>query len=209
MSPHFIIDFETLSQDTQKGVVLCSAYFNFDWDRFTSQNPYTFSELVSGIQFRKLCVRDQCERLGYVVDKETLAWWKTNQGWEAIVLPSPSDVTVEKFLEHMLEYCHHNVRCWWSRSNTFDPAFLARLCADTGFSNQMDTKLRHWRVRDTRTYIDAALDFPKINAFVPFSDQAEWERVFVPHNPVHDVAADVLRLQKIVRAQSDMETPDG
>jgi hypothetical protein len=62
-----------------------------------------------------------------------------------------------------------------------------------------------WRVRDTRTYIDASFDFSTKNGFVPIADEEYWNNNFKAHDSVHDVAADILRLQTIHRAQHDME----
>ena len=69
----------------------------------------------------------------------------------------------------------------------------------------MGNYLKYWSVRDTRTFIDAKFDFPKLNAFVPVSDTAKWEYNFKAHDSKHDVAADILRLQAITRAENDLE----
>jgi hypothetical protein len=65
--------------------------------------------------------------------------------------------------------------------------------------------LNPWLVRDTRTYIDAKFDFPKINGFVPVADEKYWAVTFVKHDSRFDIAADVLRLQAIIRAENDLD----
>jgi hypothetical protein len=64
-----------------------------------------------------------------------------------------------------------------------------------------------WPVRDTRTWIDAKLNFPKQNGFVPLSDEEYWNKTFVKHDSRYDIAADILRLQTIARLENDMEQP--
>jgi hypothetical protein len=64
---------------------------------------------------------------------------------------------------------------------------------------------KYWRVRDTRTFIDAKLNFPKKNGFNPLADEAKWEQNFKAHDSSWDILADVLRMQAITRAENDME----
>jgi hypothetical protein len=65
--------------------------------------------------------------------------------------------------------------------------------------------LRWWRVRDTRTWIDAKFNFSQKNGFIPVADTDYWAKYFVAHDSTHDVAADILRLQAIHRAEHDLE----
>ena len=69
----------------------------------------------------------------------------------------------------------------------------------------MNEYLRWWRVRDIRTWIDAKFDFSTKNGFVPIADVEYWENTFIGHDSTHDVAADVLRLQAIHRAENELE----
>ena len=62
-----------------------------------------------------------------------------------------------------------------------------------------------WKVRDVRTFIDAKFDFSTRSGFVPLADEKYWNEAFVAHDSTHDVAADVLRLQAIYRAENDLE----
>lgn len=65
--------------------------------------------------------------------------------------------------------------------------------------------LRFYKVRDVRTYIDAKFNFTTKSGFVPLADEKYWGETFVAHDSSHDVAADVLRLQAIFRAENDLE----
>jgi hypothetical protein len=65
-NPHFILDYETMGQDVFKVPVINCSYFIFDWDRFTSDEPYTFNELIKSIKFDKMQVEPQV-KMGAVI----------------------------------------------------------------------------------------------------------------------------------------------
>jgi hypothetical protein len=85
---------------------------------------------------------------------------------------------------------------WWSRSNTFDPILLWRIFEDCDRSQELNDRLKFWKVRDIRTYIDAKSDFALRNDFIPI-DNETWKANFKAHDSRHDVVGDVLRMQKI------------
>jgi hypothetical protein len=62
---HFILDYETIGQDVFKAPVVNCAYYLFDWERLTSDNPYTFQELIAEIRQDKFKIREQIEDGGY------------------------------------------------------------------------------------------------------------------------------------------------
>lgn len=68
----------------------------------------------------------------------------------------------------------------------------------------MNEYLPFYKVRDIRTYIDAKLDFPVINGFIPIENQLLWNKSFVQHDSSWDTLADVLRIQAIMRAEKDL-----
>jgi hypothetical protein len=70
-----------------------------------------------------------------------------------------------------------------------------------GKKQQVLEYLPHWSLRDTRTWIDAKLDFPRKNGFCPIEDEKIWEQTFKAHDSAWDILADVLRLQAIDRAE--------
>jgi hypothetical protein len=142
-------------------------------------------------------------KMGYTFSKRDINWWM-EQGAEARkqIKPSPDDVSVGKFVTNLKNYVQGTrIKRWWSRSNTFDPIFLHRNFQDFLSREQLDEILPFWLVRDIRTYIDTRFDFnPNMkNGFCPIDDENLWNQYFVPHNSIHDVAADVLRLQRIER----------
>lgn len=200
-NPHFILDYETLGQDVFKVPVVNCSYFIFDWDRFTSDNPYTFNELIKSIRFDKMNVEDQVKR-GYSFQKRDLDWW-LEQGAEARkqIKPSENDISVGKFVNNLYDYVKGTrIQRWWSRSNTFDPILLHRNFADFLSREKLDEILPYWLVRDVRTYIDTQFQFKnKVNGFIPIDDEELWNKHFIQHNSVHDVAADILRMQRIER----------
>jgi hypothetical protein len=201
-NPHFILDYESLGQDVFTVPVINCSYFIFDWDRFTSDTPYTFQELISVIRQDKFCLEPQVES-GYSFSKRDIDWW-FSQGEEAKtqIKPSKSDISVKKFCSNLEEYLDGTrIKKWWSRSNTFDPILLHRNFRDFSSREKLDKLLPFWLARDVRTYIDTRFEFnPNIkNGFCPLDDENLWNDMFIPHNSVHDVAADILRIQKIER----------
>lgn len=198
---HFILDYETLGQDVFSVPVVNCSYYIFDWDRFTSDNPYTFNELIKDIRFDKMNIKEQVDS-GYTFKMRDLMWWK-DQGEEAMkqLRPSPQDISVSQFVRNLYDYCKNTkISYWWSRSNTFDPILLHRNFRDHMDRESLDFILPFWLVRDTRTYIDTSFQFKlKKNGFIPIDDHDMWNKHFIKHNSIHDLAADILRLQRIER----------
>ena len=56
---HFIIDFETIGQNSRLVPAIDCSYTTFEWDRFTSNNPYSLRELVEHAQQAKFDIKDQ------------------------------------------------------------------------------------------------------------------------------------------------------
>lgn len=210
MNQHFIYDFETLGQDVFEIPMLDCSYVVFDWDRFTSDHPYTLEELVSIARRDKLEMTHQVREHGAKYVQRDLDWW-LSQGDSAkkVLKPSPADVRVEVFINNFIDYLKGvgKISYWWSRSNTFDPIILLRWAKVVGRQAEIEELLKFWLVRDTRTWIDAKLNFPKKNGFCPLSDETYWENTFVKHDSRYDIAADILRLQTIARIENDMEQP--
>jgi hypothetical protein len=212
MSKHFIIDFETIGQNSREVPAIDCSYTTFDWERFTSDNPYSFKELVVGMESAKFDIKDQMGNHNCKFSDRDLQWWldqppelRTN------MKPDPvNDLNALQFMEKLIDYLRSEgkIDYWWSRSNSFDPVILDRIAQNANKTSLLGDHLKYWAVRDTRTFIDAKFDF-KVpggkNGFVPVSDIAKWEYNFKAHDSKHDVAADVLRLQTIVRAEADLE----
>ena len=206
MKQDFILDFETIGQNALKCPIIDVAYVAFDWDRFLT-DPYSFEELTSLVKTDKLSVADQMKR-GCSFTKSDLAWWEgQNEEAKKKILPKENDLTIEEFSVNIFAYLREvgKINYWWSRGNTFDPVLLERVMNDLDQHLLMNEYLKWWRVRDVRTYIDAKLNFSTKNGFVPVSDIEYWGNTFVGHDSTHDVAADIMRLQTINRAENDLE----
>jgi hypothetical protein len=203
---HLIIDFETMGKDAGKCAVIDCSVMVFDFDRFLT-NPYTIASISQTKRF-KLSVTDQVTNYGFEIDKSTLQFWEEQSSEvRANIAPKKSDLTVKEFVKQFHEFLIESpkVDYWWSRSNTFDPIILSRLFAAEGKLLHLEEYLKYWRVRDTRTFIDAKLNFPKENSFSPLVDSDKWNKVFKKHDSSWDILADVLRLQQIYRAENDLE----
>lgn len=210
MNQHFIFDFETLGQDVFQIPMLDCSYVVFDWDRFMSDNPYTLEELVSLARKDKLQMIHQVQEHGAKYTQRDLDWWLSqSEDAKKVLKPSSADVRVEVFINNFIDYLKNagKINYWWSRSNTFDPVILQRWASVVGRQDEISEFLKFWLVRDTRTWIDAKLNFPKQNGFCPLSDENYWNKTFVKHDSRYDIAADILRLQTIARLENDMEQP--
>jgi hypothetical protein len=190
--------------------MLDCAYVAFDWDRFTSDNPYSLEEIVGLARKDKLEMTHQVREHGAKYVQRDLDWW-LSQSEEAkkTLKPSKSDVRVEVFIDNIINYMSGvgKINYWWSRANTFDPIILQRWAKIVGRKDEIEELLKFWTVRDTRTWIDAKLNFPKKNGFIPLADEEYWNKTFVHHDSRFDIAADILRLQTIARLENDMEQP--
>ena len=207
MNNHFILDFETFGQNVFTCPVINCAMYIFDWDRFTT-NPYTFEELVRDIRLLKLDVTSQVKEHGCVIEKSSIDFWSSMPSdVKAQIKPKKDDISVLQFCEIVLDYLKDkDIQYWWSRSNTFDPVILNRLFKYYKMSLKLDESLKYWRVRDTRTYYDAKFFFElKSNGFIPIDDHVKWNEIFHKHDSVHDLAAEVLRLQKITQVENNYD----
>lgn len=204
---HFILDYETIGQDVFTAPVVNCAYYVFDWSRFLSDNPYTFNELIHSIRQDKFDVKKQMTEDGCVYKKADLDFWLEHPEAKKQLQPSDRDIPVSEFVRRLYDYLMveiynkgEKLGRWWSRSNTFDPILLHRNFNDHWERGKLDFVLPYWLVRDTRTYIDTQFAFQnKKNAFCPIDDEDLWNQHFVAHNSIHDVAAEIMRIQKIER----------
>jgi len=194
MNECVIYDFETLSQDTQRGVVTSFALLSFSEKRYIS-NPYTYEELVESCAYIKFDVEEQVRSFKRIMSKETIDWW-ASQGDEAKkqITPSSEDVSIKElhsFLCDNIDLKNHKKA--YTRGNTFDPIFLDSVLKECNFYNPM-----HWRtIRDTRSMIEGmSFGMDLMNDFMP----GDLEKKFVKHDPCHDIAMDVMRMQLLAQA---------
>lgn len=197
-----IYDFETLSTDRIKGIVTCIAGIRFSEDRYLSDNPYTFAELAESAQFMKFDVLSQAEHYGRQMSKSTIDWWRQQpkKVQEQLVEPSDSDVPlteIKTFFDQLIGN-HETVSKVYSRGNTFDPILVSYIFSDIG----AEQPYPFWKDRDTRSMIEGLSYGADLkNSFmVP-----GLENQFIAHDPRHDIAMDVMRMQYILRLLNDME----
>lgn len=207
MRTDFIMDFETIGQNSRRAPALDCAYTTFVWDRFLDE-PYSFNELTSSINRVKISIEDQVKNYDFSYKEEDLNFWlQQPPEVRKNIKPTSSDATVEQFIATLIDYLKHadKIEYWWSRSNTFDPILLDHLSESVKQNFLVGEYLKFWRVRDIRTFIDAKFNFTTRNGFVPVADEEWWNNNFNAHDSTHDVAADILRLQAIHRAENDLK----
>lgn len=190
---NLIYDFETLSQNAINGVVINMAALQFEQERFTSYEPYTFEELVEEAQFVKFDVQEQVEKYGRKIEKGTLDWWK-KQSKEAQkqLKPSELDESINMLYDFMVyDMKYEFADAVWTRGNSFDPVLLDSILIAT---NKPKFK-NWWAIRDTRSFLDGLLFGSNIkNNFMP-----EGIGEVVLHDPRYDIALDVYRMQTVIR----------
>jgi len=195
------IDVETIGQSVFKAPLLNWSYVIVDWDKFLSNEPYTFVSLLTMIQTDKFDLQSQMDHCEY--SKKDLQFWLDQPEGLDVLKRTTSDISTSDGVRNLLSYVQSNgkINNWWTRANVFDPLFIQREAERSSISMDYVNKIiPYWLVRDTRTYIDTRFNFKnKNNGICPFDDEAEWNRVFKKHNSAHDIAADILRLQKIER----------
>ena len=203
---NLILDFESLGTDESKSVILDCSAIVFDSTRFTT-NPYTFNELLGETVRWKLEAKHQIKEYKWEVQQDALRFWNTvDPKALKIMAPSKEDLTVTQFNDSFLQWLNTKplIDRWWSRGNTFDIPVLWRLMKVSDQLHRVNNLLPFWKVRDIRTFIESKLDFEVKTDFTPTTEKF-WKENFIKHSSQHDVVADVLRIQAVVRAESELE----
>ncbi len=202
---HLILDFETIGKRATSVAVIECSFRAFEWDDFT-ESPLTYVDALDKVQYYKLNVLDQVQEYGYVIEKSGLAYWKDLR--PSILKPTENDLLVPEFISAFIEYCKEmKPKYWWSRSNTFDPIILWRLAESCGREKDLEAVLPFWKVRDVRTFIDAKSNFMLVNnnSFIPVNDDVYWKATHIQHHSSHDIAADILRMQTLIRLDNELK----
>ena len=188
-----IFDFETLSQDQTNGVVISMAMLNFSETRFDSDISYKFDELVEQTHFIKFNVEEQVKTFNRKIDKSTLEWWnKQGDVAKSQLIPNDEDVSISTLYNFFIVNKSANIRKVYTRGNTFDPMILEHIMRQT--NNPMP--YQWWEIRDTRSIIEGlAWGSDLDNKFTPPNCES-----FQHHDPRHDIALDVMRMQSLVQA---------
>jgi hypothetical protein len=188
-----IYDFETLSTNPSDGVVLSAAMLNYDEARFISK-PYIYLELIDKCFYMKFDVADQVKSYNRKISKDTLEWWsKQNKEAQEALNPSKDDVSIADLYAWFVVNRPANLERVYTRRNTFDPVFMSSVCKATGNPDPYNW----WDVRDTISFIEGlSYGSGLANNFIP-DGLAEH---FVAHDPRHDIAIDVMRMQTVIQA---------
>ena len=194
MNECVIYDFETLGQDQLRSVVVSFAMLSFSEKRYI-ENPYSYEELVDSCKYIKFDVEEQTILFNRKISIDTVKWWNS-QGAEAKkqIAPREDDKSILELYEFIINNCEcPKIKKSYSRGNTFDPMFLQYLMEQTEHTDPF-----HWNtVRDTRSMIEGmSFGMNLNNGFTP----SDLVSKFVKHNPCHDVAMDVMRMQLLAQA---------
>lgn len=188
-----IYDFETMSENPVDGVVVSFAMASYDPQRF-AENPYTYQEILDKTQYMKFDVEDQVKNYNRKIEKATLEWWsQQNKEAQKKLAPSADDKSIADLYGFFIVNKPVNLNKVYTRRNTFDPIFMTSLMKATGNPEPYDW----WSVRDTISYIEGLSYGVDLNpGFIPEG----LEDKFVKHDPTHDIAMDVMRMQALVQA---------
>jgi len=201
------IDFQTFGFDPNKCAIINCSMFVFDWGLFGT-DPYSFKSIVSNVSTFKCSVKEQVTKHNFEVDSNSVDWWAgKSQNHKETIKPKKDDLSLEDFYDKItshIENCPYVY--WWTRNNMFDPVVLQRVSHSVGHQDLHSNKFKPWRVRDVSTYIDAKFDFTTDTNFIPLEDEELWKKEYLQHYSAHDIAADVMRLQAIYRAENDLPT---
>lgn len=194
-------DFETLGTNIESAPIVNLATLRVNSDRFTSDNPYTFNELVSMSTFHKFDVVEQVRVYGRVIEQKVLDWWKNQSAAAQLQLKrSKDDISIDR-LFHIFndEVKAYQCKYVFTRGNTFDPPLLTSLCRAIG----KDDPVPFYRVKDVRSFILGLTFGHNIDdRFIPPNVS---ESEFIYHDPRHDVAIDVMRVQYLLRTMDGLD----
>lgn len=188
---HLIFDYETLSANKRTCPIVALAYIVFDDKRMFGDEPYTLQELRAMVGFHKFNIADQVENYDRRPNRKTLEWWKTDVDEETrnwLLTPRTDDelfASIPGIFAGALKEVNGKIIC---RGETFDMFITYNLCEQLG----VDLPWPFWNEWDSRSLIDGVLWQIKgiRNNFMPPNVEG-----FKAHNPIDDVAVDVLRLQ--------------
>lgn len=186
-----IYDYETLGQNPLTAAVVCLATLTFEEERFLS-DPYTFEELISLTKLYKFDVEDQLNH-GRKICPESIKWWRDlPKSTQALLHKKEDDISLLE-IPNIFKECNIGMMDKvYTRGNSFDPVINRSVYQYLG----VDEGYRWWRLRDTRSLIDGMTYGHNIkDTFIPEGLEDKFE----VHNPVHDVAMDVMRIQHLVQ----------
>lgn len=159
---------------------------------FDETKQYTYEDLIESCCFVKFDVKEQVEKYNRKFEKDTLAWWKRQCKMvkDVSVVPYETDLSAEDGVNVLKDYIKthsRGVEMVWTRGN-LDQILIDSLCRA---SLKTDLLFKYSWYRDLRTGIDLLKETSKSGyCEVPNFDG---NKVY-KHNPIHDVAYDVMML---------------
>jgi hypothetical protein len=185
---HFCFDVETMGVESSS-IVLSAALVWFD----PADTSITFEQLVERAVYVKFSAMEQ-KKAGRTVDKDTMLWW-SKQGeviYNLCVKGSKSDLLAVEGLGILRDYVkkHGSKDSFiWTRGS-LDQMVIESLCRSTG-----EEKIADYNAyMDVRTAIRLLKDTSKWTGYCDIPD-FDWNKVS-KHNPIDDIALDVLMLVK-------------
>jgi hypothetical protein len=184
---HFCVDVETLGVESTC-VVLSAAIVYFD---FAVDTEITYEELVDRSLYVKFNMNEQLE-MGRSKTKSTIEWWQ-KQGKEIqklCLFPSPKDLSADEGIRRMKNYiAEHGEKnsLFWQRG-VLDQMSLESLCRSIDV--EPITMYNQWM--DIRTGIRILKETSNQGGYCPIPN-FDTNKV-MKHNPVEDIALDVLML---------------
>ena len=199
-----IFDFETLHNDPlERGVVLSLALLTFNRG-YVMRGKYNYDDLLKKVQYIKFDVTEQIKKYKRKVDPDTVRWWgqQSAEVQKSQVKPSKDDVSITTVYQWWVENVNRqNLRVIYTRNNAFDPGFLSSILKDSGHDLPYD----HWFIRDTKSTIDGMTWGSRFDdKFIPEG----LDDKFKAHDPRHDIAMDIMRLQYLSGVILDPEDLD-
>lgn len=201
---HLIFDYETLSTDNARCPIVALALIIFDDQVFFSEEPYTMDGLREAAQFYKFDIADQVTNYDRRPSRETIRWWQDNvdketQKW--LLTPTKADISISRIpdiFNNALRETEASRKCFVvCRALTFDVFITHALCDQL----EVDVPWAFWQERDSRSLIDGVMWQTDLdNNFMPKGIED-----FRAHNPIDDIAVDVLRLQLSQRTLLGMD----
>jgi hypothetical protein len=200
-----IYDFETLGQNPESAPVLSLAVLTYNDKMFFKGDGYSYEDLLSRCYYIKFDVKEQIQKYGKKIEKDTAEWW-AKQGDEAqkVLKPSTQDKSISVLKSELDNYVgkYFDIKSVFTRGNTFDCRFLEVILGDCGETDPF----KWWTIRDSRSFLDALL-FTQTDMDNKFLLD-EWKEKFVHHDARHDIVVDVLRMQETLRAVFSEELED-
>lgn len=183
----FVFDIETLGIESTT-VVISAALL---W--FNPEEQPDYQKLLNDACFVKLNAKDQIERFGRTVNKDTLDWWKTQHEYVRKVSfdPSPNDLLAEDAIQQLNDYMNKYPtpakQTMWARGS-LDQVAIDSLCIKVG-KNPITT-YNMWR--DVRTAVDCFTG--STNGYCDVAHPTFKRHEVIKHHPVHDCALDAMQL---------------